>query len=145
MDYTVVLHEDDFDQLEGRARLGVVAQTTQPLDRVRELVAALHRRFPDADIHFIDTVCQPTKDRQQALQKLAAECEAVVVVGGPDSNNSRKLAELARRLGRPAYQVASAAELQPEWFTGVNVVGLTAGTSTPEAVIHAVRDRLEAL
>lgn len=144
-EYTIVLHEDDFDQLRGRARLGIVAQTTQPLDRVRALVDALRHRFPEADIHFIDTVCQPTKDRQDALHRLAAECEVVVVVGGPESNNSRKLAELARRLGRPAYQVAGAAELQTEWFEGVNVVGLTAGTSTPEAVINAVRARLEAL
>jgi 4-hydroxy-3-methylbut-2-enyl diphosphate reductase len=144
-DCTILLHEDDLEQLEGRARLGVVAQTTQPLDRVLELVAALRRRFPDADVHFIDTVCQPTKDRQAALHELAAQCEVVVVVGGPDSNNSRKLVELARRLGRSAYQVSNATELQPEWFRGVNVVGLTAGTSTPDPVIDAVRARLEAL
>ena len=144
-DYTVILHEEDLDQLEGHAFLGVVAQTTQPWERVVELVAALRRRFPDADVRFIDTVCQPTKERQQALHDLAAQCEVVVVVGGPESNNSRKLAELARRLGRPAYQVASAAELRPEWFTGVSVVGLTAGTSTPDAVIDSVRARLERL
>ena len=144
-DHTIILHEDDLEQLEGRARLGVVAQTTQPLDRVLELVAALRRRFPEADVHFIDTVCQPTKDRQTALHDLAAQCEVVVVVGGPDSNNSRKLAELARRLGRPAYQVANAAELRPEWFTGISVVGLTAGTSTPDDVIQTVRARLQTL
>jgi 4-hydroxy-3-methylbut-2-enyl diphosphate reductase len=144
-DYSIILQEADFDQLEGRDSLGVVAQTTQPWDRVIELVAALRCRFPDADIRFIDTVCQPTKERQQALHDLAAQCEVVVVVGGPDSNNSRKLTELARRLGRPAYQVANAAELRPEWFRGVTVVGLTAGTSTPETVIGAVRARLEAL
>ncbi|HXG08778.1 MAG TPA: 4-hydroxy-3-methylbut-2-enyl diphosphate reductase [Gemmataceae bacterium] len=143
-DYTVVLHEEDLDQLAGRPRLGVVAQTTQPLERVRELVACLRRRFPEADIRFIDTVCQPTKDRQEALHRLAAEVEVVIVVGGPDSNNSRKLTELARRLGRPAYQVARAAELRPEWFHGVRVVGLTAGTSTPDRVIHEVRAWLEA-
>jgi 4-hydroxy-3-methylbut-2-enyl diphosphate reductase len=144
-EYTIVLYEDDLEQLAGISRLGVVAQTTQPLDRVLELVALMRRRFPAADIHFIDTVCQPTKDRQTALRELAAQCEVIVVVGGPDSNNSRKLAELARRLGRPAYQVANALELQEEWFVGVNVVGLTAGTSTPDTAIDAVRTWLEAL
>jgi 4-hydroxy-3-methylbut-2-enyl diphosphate reductase len=144
-EYTVILHEDDLAQLDGLARLGVVAQTTQPLDRVLELVAALRRRFPEADVHFIDTVCQPTKDRQTALHELADQCDVVVVVGGADSNNSRKLVELARRLGRRTYQVANVADLRPEWFTGVNVVGLTAGTSTPDAVIDAVRARLEVL
>jgi 4-hydroxy-3-methylbut-2-enyl diphosphate reductase len=144
-DYSVVLHEEDLQALAGRPRIGIVAQTTQPLDRVLELVAAIRQRFPAADVRFIDTVCQPTKDRQQALQRLVAETDAIVVVGGPESNNSRKLTELARRLGRPAYQVASAAELRPEWFQGVKVVGLTAGTSTPDAIIAQVRARLEVM
>jgi 4-hydroxy-3-methylbut-2-enyl diphosphate reductase len=149
-DYTIVNDVADLAQLDARlarepaARLGVVSQTTQPLERVEELVAALRARFPRADVRFLDTVCQPTKDRQQALRRLAAECDAVVVVGGPDSNNSRKLAELARQLGRPAYQVASATELRPEWFAPGAIVGLTAGTSTPDEVIAGVRDWLEA-
>src|SRR5947207_2209090 len=84
----------DLELLAGRHRLGVVAQTTQPVERVLELVDALRRRFPEADVRFIDTVCQPTKDRQDALRRLAAASDAVVVVGGPDSNNSRKLTEL---------------------------------------------------
>jgi 4-hydroxy-3-methylbut-2-enyl diphosphate reductase len=143
--YTVVLEEADLEQLAGRDFLGVVAQTTQPLEHVEALVAAMRRRFPAADIRFIDTVCQPTKDRQDALRSLAAESDVVVVVGGPDSNNSRKLTELARGLGRPAYQVANAGELRPEWFRGARVAGLTAGTSTPDRVIDEVRSWLEAL
>jgi 4-hydroxy-3-methylbut-2-enyl diphosphate reductase len=81
-DYTIVLAESDLERLAGRPRLGVVAQTTQPLERVEQLVAELRRRFPDADIQFIDTVCQPTKDRQEALHRLVEECDTVVVVGG---------------------------------------------------------------
>ena len=122
-----------------------MAQTTQPLERVTELVEALQARFPNADVRFIDTVCQPTKDRQRALRELAAETDVVIVVGGPDSNNSRKLAELARGLGRPAHLVANAAELRPEWFDDCEVVGVTAGTSTPEAVVEGVRMWLERL
>jgi 4-hydroxy-3-methylbut-2-enyl diphosphate reductase len=148
-DYTIVQNEADLDQLavrierEPEVRLGVVSQTTQPLERVRELVAAMRQRFPDTDIHFVDTVCQPTKDRQQALRDLAAETDVVIVVGGPESNNSRKLVELARSLGRPAYLVAAASELRPEWFTNCSLVGLTAGTSTPDGVINEVRAWLE--
>jgi 4-hydroxy-3-methylbut-2-enyl diphosphate reductase len=144
-DYTVLLDKRDIQKLEGKSRLGVVAQTTQPLEQVLELVAAIRERFPIADVHFIDTVCQPTKDRQDALHKLACECDVVVVVGGPESNNSKKLTELARQLGRPAHQVARASELRPEWFKGARVVGLTAGTSTPEQVIHEVRQLIESL
>jgi 4-hydroxy-3-methylbut-2-enyl diphosphate reductase len=149
-EYTVIQAEADLDLLAGRlgrdpaARLGVVAQTTQPIERVLELLAALRARFPRADVRFLDTVCQPTKDRQQALRRLAAESDMVVVVGGPDSNNSRKLAELARSLGRTAYLVAGPSELRREWFAGCNVVGLTAGTSTPDPVINEVRAWLEA-
>jgi 4-hydroxy-3-methylbut-2-enyl diphosphate reductase len=147
--YTIIQEETDLGQLVARVereptlRLGVVSQTTQPLERVLKLVEAMRQRLPRTDIHFIDTVCQPTKDRQQALRDLAAQTDVVVVVGGPDSNNSRKLAELARSLGRPAYLVARASELRPEWFANCSVVGLTAGTSTPDPVIHEVQAWLE--
>jgi 4-hydroxy-3-methylbut-2-enyl diphosphate reductase len=150
-EYTIVFDEADIEQLEPRVRLnaraplGVVSQTTQPLERVRDLVDAIRGRFPLADLRFIDTVCQPTKDRQQALRDLAHETDVVVVVGGPDSNNSRKLVDLARKLGRAAYLVAGPLELRPEWFAGCRVVGLTAGTSTPHRVIDAVRAWLEKL
>jgi len=142
-EYTVLADERYIDKLTGYSRLGVVAQTTQPLEHVLEMVSAIRGRFPKSNIRFIDTVCQPTKDRQQALRRLAAECDAVVVVGGPDSNNSRKLTELAQQLGRPAYQGATASELKADWFQGVRVVGLTAGTSTPDSVISQVRECLE--
>jgi 4-hydroxy-3-methylbut-2-enyl diphosphate reductase len=148
-DYTVVQGEADLDRLAERVAreqglaLGVVAQTTQPLERALALAEAMRARLPRTDIVFVDTVCQPTKDRQEALRRLATECDVVVVVGGPDSNNSRKLAELSRSLGRPAYQVAGAGELRPEWFDGCRVAGLTAGTSTPDPVIAEVRDWLE--
>jgi 4-hydroxy-3-methylbut-2-enyl diphosphate reductase len=149
-DCTVIGDENDLELLaerlerEPEARLGVVSQTTQPLERVRALVEAMRARWPRADVRFIDTVCQPTKDRQQALRDLVAEADVVVVVGGPDSNNSRKLVELARSLGRAAYLVSGADELRPEWFAGCRVAGLTAGTSTPDPVIAEVQAWLEA-
>jgi 4-hydroxy-3-methylbut-2-enyl diphosphate reductase len=149
-EYTVVQDWPDVERLvsfvEARPglALGVVAQTTQPLERVLDLVETLRARLPQTDLLFVDTVCQPTKDRQEALRRLATECDAVVVVGGPESNNSRKLVELARGMGRPAHLVAGAAELRPEWFAGCRTVGLTAGTSTPDDVIAEVRAWLEA-
>jgi 4-hydroxy-3-methylbut-2-enyl diphosphate reductase len=145
--YTIVLSADHLVRLDDWANrgcaFGVVSQTTQPLSLVLDLVEAMRQRFPKSDIRFIDTVCQPTKDRQEAMHRLAAEAEVIVVVGGADSNNSRKLTELARSLGRTAYQVASAADLRPEWFEGIHVVGVTAGTSTPDRAVHEVRAWLE--
>jgi 4-hydroxy-3-methylbut-2-enyl diphosphate reductase len=149
-EYTIVQDEADLDRLaewvaaRPGVALGVVAQTTQPLERVLELVEGLRARLARTDVRFVDTVCQPTKDRQEALRRLAAECDVLVVVGGPESNNSRKLAELARGLGRPAHLVASVSELRPEWFADCRLVGLTAGTSTPDEVINEVRAWLEA-
>ncbi len=140
---TVVLDESDLDRIPDHERLGIVAQTTQPLARVRALVELIRQRFPRAEVRFIDTVCQPTKDRQVAMGRLIVDSDVVVVVGGQDSNNSRKLAELARSQGRPAYQVARVDELRAEWFQGVHRVGLTAGTSTPDDVINEVRAWLE--
>jgi 4-hydroxy-3-methylbut-2-en-1-yl diphosphate reductase len=150
-DYTILGGPGDLERLETRlrqdpcARLGVVSQTTQRLERVLEMVAAVRERFPRADVRFIDTVCQPTKDRQQALRDLVRDSDVVVVVGGPESNNSRKLAELAQKLGCPAHLVAAASELRREWFADCGVVGLTAGTSTPDRVISEVKSWLEAL
>lgn len=146
--FAVILSESDFSALEEPVAngepLGVVAQTTQPLSFAQELVAAIRRRFPAANVRFVDTVCQPTKDRQDAMHRLAEECEVIVVVGGPNSNNTRKLTELARGLGRRAYQVAGAGDLRSDWFDGVRIVGLTAGTSTPQHVIDEVCAWLEA-
>lgn len=146
--FEVILEECDVSRLVEQFRnakhvkLGVVAQTTQPIERVRALVAKIHSQLPEATVRFIDTVCQPTKDRQVALRRLIDETNVIVVVGGPESNNSRKLTELARQSGRKAYQVGSASELRPDWFEGVDVVGLTAGTSTPDGIIEEVRSRL---
>jgi 4-hydroxy-3-methylbut-2-enyl diphosphate reductase len=144
-EFTIVENERDLEKLAGRPRLGVVSQTTQPLDRVLQMVEALKRRFPESDVRFIDTVCQPTKDRQDSLKKLAEECDTIIVVGGPESNNSRKLTELARQLGRAAYQVAGVQDLQDNWFADAKTVGLTAGTSTPDHVLQEVRTWLEVI
>ena len=148
---TVIESEADLACLDERlghepsARLGVVAQTTHPPDEALALVAALRRRYPAADVRYLDTVCQPTKDRQEALRGLVGEADVVVVVGGPESNNSKRLAALASSAGTPAYRVARATELRREWFTGCRVVGLTAGTSTPDDAIEEVRRWLEEL
>jgi 4-hydroxy-3-methylbut-2-enyl diphosphate reductase len=146
-EYTVIHDDSDVEKLktpvsQGKS-LGVVAQTTQPIECVLDLVEQIRMRYPDVDVRFVDTVCQPTKDRQDSLRRLASGVDVVVVVGGPESNNSARLTELARRLGRPAYQVSAAADLRPEWFTGARTIGLTAGTSTPDDVIEEVRRWLE--
>ena len=144
-DCEVVLNEADIAVLASRPRFGVVAQTTQPIARVRELVACLRRHFPESEISFRDTVCQPTKQRQQAAEDLARQCAVVIVVGGAQSNNTRELvATCGRHCGR-VHHVQTASDLAPEWFHDAETVGLTAGTSTPDSVIDAVEAALNRL
>ncbi len=117
------------------ARLGIVCQTTATERRVAAIREAIVARNPGAEIRFVDTVCLPTKEHQRALERLIDRVEAVVVVGGHHSNNTRELAARCRERGKPALHVESAAELDAGWFKGYATVGLTAGTSTlPETI-----------
>ena len=142
-DAVVINESADIPNLPARPRYGIISQTTQPIDRVRTLVAEIAHAHPSAEIRFADTVCKPTKDRQLALKKLIAVADVIVVVGGRQSNNTRQLIETCRAAGKRAFHIERPEELQPEWFRGVRVVGLTGGTSTLPETVEAVRQRLE--
>lgn len=138
----VVLSEPEIDALTPRPRFGVVSQTTQPVARVRALVEYMRQRFPDSEIRFRDTVCQPTKQRQTAAEDLARRSDVVVVIGGANSNNTRELVATCRKHVDRVHHVQCADDLRPEWFRAPDTVGVTAGTSTPDLVIHGVEARL---
>jgi 4-hydroxy-3-methylbut-2-enyl diphosphate reductase len=138
--FDVVLEDDDVLGLEGHPRLGVAAQTTQAIDKVQRLVDLIRQRFPHSDVRFIDTVCRPTKERQSAAVEVARQADVVVVVGGWSSNNTRELVKSCARYCDRVHHVQTDADVRPEWFDAAIVVGLTAGTSTPDDVI----DRVEA-
>jgi 4-hydroxy-3-methylbut-2-enyl diphosphate reductase len=141
-EFDVVLTEEDVFQLAGHPRFGVAAQTTQPVERVRQLVDLLRLRFPGSEIRFVDTVCQPTKQRQSAAVEMARQADLVIVVGGAHSNNTRELTATCRRFCPRVYQVENADGLCAEWLADVEIAGLTAGTSTLENVIDDVERRL---
>jgi 4-hydroxy-3-methylbut-2-enyl diphosphate reductase len=143
--FDVILTAADVAALVPRERFGVAAQTTQPVERVRDLVGLLRERFPASEVVFRDTVCQPTKQRQSAASELARRCQVVIVVGGTHSNNTRELVATCARFCPRVHHVQSAAELQPAWFAGAERVGLTAGTSTPDAAIEAVATAIQQL
>ena len=142
-DAFVINESADIRNLPTRPRYGIISQTTQPIDRVHALVAEIERAHPSAEIRFADTVCKPTKDRQFALKKLIEVADVIVVVGGRKSNNTRQLVESCRAGSKRALHIERPEELQPEWFRGVGVVGLTGGTSTLPETVEAVRRRLE--
>jgi 4-hydroxy-3-methylbut-2-enyl diphosphate reductase len=136
--FDVVLEDDDVLALKERPRFGVAAQTTQSIEKVRHIVALIRRRFPRADVRFSDTVCKPTKDRQSAAVDMARQADVVVVVGGRSSNNTRELVKTCARYCARVHHVQTDADVRPEWFDAAEVVGLTAGTSTPDDVIERV-------
>jgi 4-hydroxy-3-methylbut-2-en-1-yl diphosphate reductase len=142
-DAFVIESEDDIASLPSRERYGVISQTTQPLERVQALVAAIRAARPASEVRFTDTVCQPTKNRQNALRKLIAECDTLVVVGGRNSNNTVQLVTAAAVAGLTVFHIERPDELDPAWFFRAENVGLTAGTSTLKETVAAVHERLE--
>jgi 4-hydroxy-3-methylbut-2-enyl diphosphate reductase len=127
------------------AKIGIMCQTTTPVRHAQAIRAVVAQKNPHAEIHFADTICHPTKDHQKALERLLAEVEAMVVVGGKNSNNTRQLVLRCQAQGMPAYHVQGPEDLRPEWFEHIEVVGLTAGTSTLDETIDAVEHALQQL
>jgi 4-hydroxy-3-methylbut-2-enyl diphosphate reductase len=144
-EFDVVLGEEDVASLRERPRFGVISQTTQPIDWVRQLVRLIQERFPQSEVRFVDTVCQPTKQRQNAAVELSQKCGVVVVIGGAHSNNTHELVKTCLRFGPRVHHVQTAADLRKEWFRAEDTVGITAGTSTPDSVIVAVEETIRAL
>lgn len=128
---------------ELRDPVGVVVQTTQMRERLDEVVAELERRGMTPEVR--DTICFATRQRQEAAAALAGEVDAIVVIGGRNSSNTTRLADICRASCERTYHVESVGELDPAWFEGCEAVGVTAGASTPEAQIGDVTAFLEGL
>ena len=126
-------------------KLAYVTQTTLSVDDAARVVEALKTRFPNIVGPKKDDICYATQNRQDAVKKLAGECDAVLVVGSPNSSNSNRLREVADHLGVPAWLVDSAEDIQPDWLAGKSRVGITAGASAPEILVQQVIERLKQL
>ena len=106
------------------------------------MVDLIRRRFPQSEVRCLDTVCRPTKERQTAAIDMARQADVVIVVGGRSSNNTRELVKTCARYCARVHHVETDADLSPEWFERAQIVGLTAGTSTPDDVIDRVEERI---
>ena len=126
--------------LEQGTDIVLAAQTTQDRRQFETLRAELDQHM-DTSVRVLDTICDATRQRQEEAQELSDRVDAMVVVGGRSSGNTRRLAELAARRV-PAFLVETAEELEPEKFAGFSVIGLTAGASTPKRLVNAVEKRL---
>jgi 4-hydroxy-3-methylbut-2-en-1-yl diphosphate reductase len=132
-------------EVDNPARLAVLTQTTLSMDDTRDVLDALRERFPEVQLPRKDDICYATQNRQNAVKAMLGEAELVLVVGAPESSNSNRLVEIARKAGLPAHLVQTADEIEPEWLRGIECVGVTAGASAPEVLVEAVIDRLRAL
>jgi len=139
-DSLVVQSPQDLPESLPASRVGVVVQTTQTQEQLGELARWLAPRCRELLVY--NTICNATEQRQSAAVAMAEEVEAVVVVGGRNSANTRRLAELCASRQPRTFHVESAAELDAAWFDGLQVVGVTAGASTPPEQIEAVAERL---
>jgi (E)-4-hydroxy-3-methyl-but-2-enyl pyrophosphate reductase len=139
----VVGSPSDVTGLKHERRIGVVAQTTQLEEEYVRLVGALLAKADE--LRAYNTICDATARRQAAMLELSKEVDAVVVIGGRNSANTTRLYERCREEGVRAWHVETADELEPEWFAGMERVGVTAGASTPDWIIEEVVERLRAL
>jgi 4-hydroxy-3-methylbut-2-enyl diphosphate reductase len=141
-EFDVVMSEEDVAMLRNRPRFGIISQTTQPIEKVRWLVQLIREQFSQSEVRFIDTVCQPTKQRQNAAVEIAKKSGVVVVIGGAHSNNTHELVKTCSQYCARVHHVQTADDLREEWFHADDTVGITAGTSTPDGLIQKVEEWL---
>lgn len=138
---------DDVAKLNVRdpSQLAYVTQTTLSVDDAALIVAALRERFPEIVGPKKDDICYATQNRQDAVRTLAQKCDLVLVVGSVTSSNSNRLREVAELLGRKAYLIDRAENIDPAWLEGAQSIGVTAGASAPEVLVEEVIAHLQAL
>lgn len=142
-DALVVQSAEELPERLPSTRVGVVVQTTQSVSRLQEVVSALLPRA--RDVRVFNTICSATGKRQASARELAESVDVMVVVGGRESGNTRRLAELSHAVNPRTYHVETAEELRPEWFAGAEVVGVTAGASTPDEQMAGVVRAIESM
>jgi 4-hydroxy-3-methylbut-2-enyl diphosphate reductase len=135
-------------QIEDPSRLAFVTQTTLSVDDTADIIAALQQRFPEIESPKQEDICYATTNRQEAVKQIAQQAQAMLVVGAPNSSNSQRLVEVAKRRGcAPAFMVQRARDIDWSLLEGVETLGITAGASAPEIlveeVIAACRERFD--
>jgi len=138
----IYLVEDESDvaalELKDPSNVAYVTQTTLSVDDTARVIDQLRSKFPEIHGPRKDDICYATQNRQDAVKQLAGECDLILVVGSANSSNSNRLRELAQRLGVKAYLIDTAEDIEIEWLTGSNNIGITSGASAPEHLVQEV-------
>lgn len=139
----VVSDTSDLEGIELERRVGVVVQTTQTQDNLSRIVSELTRRVDE--VHVVNTICSATQERQQAAAELADRADVMVIVGGKNSGNTRRLAQICAERCERTRHIEDASELEAAWFEDARLIGVTAGASTPSAHIDRACTRIQEL
>ena len=143
-DYLVINGEADLEKIRerGKRKLGIVSQTTQQIEKVESLVKKITAMDCVDAVSFVNTICQPTRDRQVAVWELADQVDLMIVIGGFNSSNTKKLMQVCEEKKIEAHHIESSSQLDKSWFNNKEHVGITAGTSTPENVINELHEEI---
>ena len=140
-DPIVVSSSKEASTLRKYKRAGVVSQSTQTIENVQEIINIIMTKV--FDLRFVNTICFPTKRNQTQIKELAKQCDLMVVIGSFTSANSKRLTALAKERNDKSYQVTNADEINPNWFKEVEIVGVSAGASTPDKIINDVLEKIK--
>ena len=140
-DVIIVANAAEAMELRKMKRAGVVSQSTQMIENVREIINILMEKV--FDLRFVNTICFPTRRNHEQIKELATICDVMIVVGSFTSANSMRLTQLALERNKKSYQVTSAGDLEPDWFRDQEKVGISAGASTPDEIIKGVVNKIK--
>ena len=163
-DTFIVEHEDDFQQAVDHikrndfGKVAIISQTTMSVIGYKKLIESINSNFGNKFVEiplalknleikygFVDTICNPTKQRQSDIDELASDRDIIIVIGGKNSSNSKELYAKAKELGVESHFIHSAEQVQKEWLSRKEKIGVTAGASTPDYLINEVVDRIKEL
>lgn len=139
----IVSNPKELAQMNLELKVGIISQTTQDINNFQQIVCQIIKQTKECRV--FNTICLATSKRQQEVAELSKQVDLVIVVGGKNSANTCRLAEIAVNNGTLTYHVESATELQTDWFKDKKVVGITAGASTPDNQINAVVEKIKSL
>ena len=137
----IVATPEEAIKLRKTKRAGVVSQSTQTIENVQEIVNILMNKV--VDLRFINTICFPTKRNQEQIKELSEKCDVMFVIGSFTSANSKRLTDLSKERNKRSYQVTCAFDINEKWLEDCNVVGISAGASTPDNIIEEVLERIK--
>ena len=132
----IIANVDEAKTLRKMKKAGVVSQSTQMIENVKEIMNVLIEKV--FDLRFVNTICFPTRRNHEQIKELAVQCDVMIVIGSFTSANSKRLTQLALERNKRSYQVTTAEELDMSWFNDCETVGISAGASTPDEIINDV-------